>query len=193
MSKSIDDIIQHIEMVDSTVKLTRTKPIDEYEDEEIIKILRKFYFSNDPTARHVGTLLNAAFCTKSRTFSTSKNIHNDLLKQDKNIVANTINTKYWKKFMWVLVSNGIIECLRPATRNMPGIYKIVQDDVRAIMSRQAGDVWFDEQEKQYLHWYDTNAQAEEREKPTSKELTREEEYVKNYYEKVKPNAKRIFS
>lgn len=163
MTKDLNEIISQVEMIEGTIKLSQTKLISEYKDPQKVIILQKLYDSSEKINQRMGTIINSIFHHKRMVFAMSRRTLKKLLTNDKNIETNTIDTRFYQKLLAVLINYKVLEVRRPPNGVQAGIYRLILPEICNIMYLENGKIWFDEQDRQALQWYDNDKRFEKEE------------------------------
>ncbi len=137
--KTIDELTTN---QPNRVKLTVTTKLKNIEDEEAKNFLKSLYASSNPTKKILGSVFNSIITQKRFAFLLTKNILSELVESDPNLKRNTINTQAWNEVVAALLDpqNAILERIKEPTAGrggLPGVYLVVNFDLKSLISRLA--------------------------------------------------------
>lgn len=134
----------------------------------------KFLYSSTGNQLRMATIINSIFHQNLQTFMFSKPILNKLYEKDNNISLNSLNTHQYKAFFENFKSCGVFVVLRESTNNRAGVYKLVQNELVALLHKNCSQKFFDGQEKFAVDYFDNYDQHKNKKVEIQAETTPEE-------------------
>lgn len=151
------------------IKLTQTNPLDSFEP-NIFNIVAPFYDYPDPIINRVGSVLNAIYTQQNSVFLITRDLVNDLVKNDKNHSIESCNTQIYKNMMAFLFNSNIINVLRkpirisPGIRGRAGLYELIHPEYLNPLIQIMGVDHCHAKKDSCIKWYDAEY-SEETAKP----------------------------
>lgn len=160
--KIANKIKQNLEKGEDDPRLLELSSLEDFNDGEILAILKAFYDSDNMVYRRIGTILNAIFTHGHNVFVITQKYMNDLLEKDSLITANSCDGKTYKKILKAMFDLKIIICLRNPVKNnlgisgKAGLYEIVDEDILSAMAKSIGANNLLAKRNKFIEWFDKN-------------------------------------
>lgn len=160
--KIASKIQKGLERAEDDPRLLELSSIEDFNDGDIVAILKAFYDSDNMVYRRIGTILNAIFTHGHNVFVITQKYMNDLLEKDVLITANSCDGKTYKKVLKAMYDLKLMVCLRTPVKNdlgvsgKAGLYEIVDEDILSAMAKSIGENNLLAKRNKFIEWFDKN-------------------------------------
>jgi len=160
--KIANKIKKQLENGEDDPLLLEISSLEDFNDGEILGILKAYYDSDNMVYRRIATILNSIVTHGHNVVVVTQKITDDLLEKDPLITANSCDGKTYKKILKAMFDLKIIACLRKPVRNdlgvsgKAGLYEIIDEDILSAMSRSIGANNLLAKRNKFIEWFDKN-------------------------------------